>query len=885
MDINTDLPETPTKDAAINVANHLLKEFRIPTRVVDIQDISSSLFVVLYESLFSDRLPDIIRQPTSRDDETHNCQIVIDILATDVIHDSLSHIRGADIVAGDLTAIFNLLDIFSHLLEYVMNKIESDHEDTRLVGSIESDCEITSPSKKRGLVLSKKIPDVKETKVQMHSTMNKEGKVAATYGRQRSASLNKNENRKAYDDHKIITHEEFYAMTYGGLSKHHPVQSLSPIRPDPSQSLLGQRTIDSEIDTETKKLEKVYVPHSDHPKTAWDDKPVSSSDGLHAVNATVTATSSVCMDNPPQAATVLSSSMSPLSQSVTVEKPDTLCSTIGPVTYHTHPTPDGARTDRTLVTNRPNYYRDLSQLVKKTAAMTMTALDANIEKSGIDKEISSATSIVESRTSLTNDDLMLAQELNTAHMSPSGKTGQDLGGKKKVAFASSQSEVNDEHSELPDSKYYRSQWNSEDSDQDGDNVHLQQELRRMTDADDRLSLDEVHQKPKSSKANIQTNAFARHLALNRQSELGAAHMTLKNEDLIVRKKHKMLRKFYEKDHEEFVDDVEYMLGRDQEKAAETEQKFVQKCAGAAAAASKQKSVQKVRGTSGKPTRKKSKMKIARYQPPERDIQTPPHVTLEGEEDLLPFLMDEFPYLHLSEHTWHELWRKGIRQIETLTQSYQEIERNKSRAQTQLTDAAERHNMLSEIMRKQLEHTRRMQEIKEHKQYQIQIRNKSHEKRIQSARARRYYNEYQVRARAKILKKRTKEEMVFRELFKDTLNIQRERIKDIRKYATDQRQRQEQQRQNEIDSLENYYHNQFEMLSERLSRERFETEIRDAAQRQMMDRMKRELREKMESEIRQYQEQMFHSDEDANYRQDDADRLKQYLHVARYSVKI
>ena len=40
-----------------------------------------------------------------------------------------------------------------------------------------------------------------------------------------------------------------------------------------------------------------------------------------------------------------------------------------------------------------------------------------------------------------------------------------------------------------------------------------------------------------------------------------------------------------------------------------------------------------------------------------------------------------------------------------------------------------------------------------------LRNKAHDKRAQSARARKYYNEYQVRARGKQLKRRTKEEMV------------------------------------------------------------------------------------------------------------------------------
>ena len=46
--------------------------------------------------------------------------------------------------------------------------------------------------------------------------------------------------------------------------------------------------------------------------------------------------------------------------------------------------------------------------------------------------------------------------------------------------------------------------------------------------------------------------------------------------------------------------------------------------------------------------------------------------------------------------------------------------------------------------------------------------------------------------------------MFRELFKEALDIQKERIKDIRKYASDQRKRQESRRQNEIDSMENLY---------------------------------------------------------------------------------
>jgi centrosomal protein CEP95 len=44
----------------------------------------------------------------------------------DVLNTSLSHITGEAVVNGDPTAIANLLDVFSGLLEYMLDKIGSD---------------------------------------------------------------------------------------------------------------------------------------------------------------------------------------------------------------------------------------------------------------------------------------------------------------------------------------------------------------------------------------------------------------------------------------------------------------------------------------------------------------------------------------------------------------------------------------------------------------------------------------------------------------------------------------------------------------------------------------------------------------------------------------
>ena len=59
------------------------------------------------------------------------------------------------------------------------------------------------------------------------------------------------------------------------------------------------------------------------------------------------------------------------------------------------------------------------------------------------------------------------------------------------------------------------------------------------------------------------------------------------------------------------------------------------------------------------------------------------VTIAEDEELMPLLLEEFPHLHLSDHTWHELWRRGITQIENLTRAYEENKRRKSKAQVQV----------------------------------------------------------------------------------------------------------------------------------------------------------------------------------------------------------
>lgn len=380
--------------------------------------------------------------------------------------------------------------------------------------------------------------------------------------------------------------------------------------------------------------------------------------------------------------------------------------------------------------------------------------------------------------------------------------------------------------------------------------------------------------------------------------LADAQRHLETENTAFRRKQDFLKKMYRAEYEDVSDEVKNQIEKEQQvlKDMDTEyRRLVQAAAVAASkpAAKKSKNAPKPKGyllPSTRKVRKQHPTVSSKVRRRSSSIGLTPEararpLSVGDDEDLMPILLEEFPHLYMSEHTWHELWRRGIAQIENLTRAYEESKRKKSKAQQQVEEAARKHELLASIVKKQLEHNKRMRDLNDQKRQQAVMKNKVHEKRVQSARARRYYNDYQVRTRAKMLKRRSREEMIFKNLFKDGLAIQKDRIRELRRYAREQRDKQAKKRQDEIDSLENFYRDQFEMLVERIAKDREDLLVREHAQQKTLDKMKKDLRRKMEKEIVDIQSQLFRDEDDAYYRQLDADRLRHELHLAKYQTRV
>ncbi|XP_032221052.2 centrosomal protein of 95 kDa isoform X2 [Nematostella vectensis] len=256
--------------------------------------------------------------------------------------------------------------------------------------------------------------------------------------------------------------------------------------------------------------------------------------------------------------------------------------------------------------------------------------------------------------------------------------------------------------------------------------------------------------------------------------------------------------------------------------------------------------------------------------------------MDESEAILPVLYDEFPFLHVSPHTAKEMWKRQSRHLSRLTKTGSDVKKTKS--QRLVEEAEARQEKLLRILKKELDHNHRMREQRDREESQRSVKTKINEKRQVAARARRYYDDYQLRMRAKMLKRRTREEQIFKKLFEEGLDIQKHRVRELRQYAREKREALAQRQQNEIDSLENYYRDQFSMLAEEMSRERYEVKVRQQAQEKVVRQMRRELRQKMEKEVQDFQANLTRDEDSAYFRQLEADRLRREFQLAMYKTE-
>eukprot|EP01031_Cornospumella_fuschlensis_P032038 gene32038-38740_t len=162
--------------------------------------VASSIFVALFEHVYHTRIDEVIREPKTREDYEYNAQLVVDRLGEQINYD-LSYITGAQIVDSDVTALANLVDIFTRLLAI---NVTRSHRSTSTIESEDSRFDELEPSGRRSF--SHLLSDPSEESITTSDSMSpprKDSKLNTSF---RSSPIKKYHDTVRYTMEKAEEH-------------------------------------------------------------------------------------------------------------------------------------------------------------------------------------------------------------------------------------------------------------------------------------------------------------------------------------------------------------------------------------------------------------------------------------------------------------------------------------------------------------------------------------------------------------------------------------------------------------------------------------------------------------------------------------------------------
>ncbi|XP_072270198.1 centrosomal protein of 95 kDa isoform X2 [Pyxicephalus adspersus] len=858
----------------IAVANNLLSKCHVNFQVRDLTQCDAHVFVTLYEAILGEKVPDFIAQPRNQEDNAHNVQSVIDSLALDYLQVSLSHITGENIVRGDAESIRNLLEIFDGLLEYLTEQIseassqngdDAEYRDRRNQNDGHKEA-LPPPRPPHSPGSSEPIaPSWVEDGSESTGELIRLGETAHTFTqrgldikgvRQRedqTVTSRADAPRSVTTPPRVLPLPEVECTTHrgtsvNGLSLHEQSQEMMP----------------SAIP-----LRRPYQPKDSWPVTITRDIQVSESSHRGAESPVrsreATTTPRGTTERRRASPEDLQCQKSPESNHPTSPE-RSLNHSVPSTEVSSH-----LAQKKVVFRTQPDIRFMTLQRTLEDESDWMAPGDGEEKEQGPAQD--SGFSLLGSRTS----DLSLADEplsLQRARNKLSEMELQEMSEKLSRRL--------DELDKMLKKALGKQAQSCEPKDEDKLSQHSDSimEFQRKK----RVQAAQNHTKPPSRPRSLSSSPvplpMPRQLpcaqfedALHKEAKggLGKIRREVQKELDLQRVKAQMLNDAYKEELKDFEKIEKVKLSKVKEKLKQKEQEY-------------KENIFKEPKKKSHPEKVYSR-KLVR--PTSRPRQWSPSCHKAAarmkikENDLLPILLEEFPHLQISHHTFRAMWKGQLAQVEQLARSGQEDEKSERKLQRELEEAQKRHGLLTDIIQREQEHNQRLKDFKERIRMQKTTQNKMRENRQQVARAKKYYEDYHVQLRAKLMRARTREEQILKKLFEEGLEIQKQRLREMRSYTKDQREEQRKRHKDELESMENYYKDQFSMLAEAVTQEKKEMQSHEKAQSKNLHKMKKELREKMEKEIQELQGMILRADEDAFFRELEADRLKRRLQMASF----
>ncbi|CAF1636089.1 unnamed protein product [Adineta ricciae] len=259
--------------------------------------------------------------------------------------------------------------------------------------------------------------------------------------------------------------------------------------------------------------------------------------------------------------------------------------------------------------------------------------------------------------------------------------------------------------------------------------------------------------------------------------------------------------------------------------------------------------------------------------------------LGNEHDIVQVLNEQFPGIYVSNEMQSKLNDQFSKHIDNVFKARMELLSAQQGSNNDLERAKERHDQMTEILRKELGALQRQQDIQLKQSAERILKSKVRDQRIQQARVRRYFQDYCLDQRKRLLKKRTNEELILKQAYKDSIRIQRERLHEMKKYKQEYNTLFLTRYRNQLESLENYYRQRLSMFKEAEEQESAIQRANDREDKLELNKQRLQLRKQLESDIKQLQDQLNQNDDYIHFRQLDLERLKDNLTQARITTKV
>ncbi|XP_075025603.1 centrosomal protein of 95 kDa isoform X5 [Calonectris borealis] len=835
----------------VDVANDLLRSCHINQHIKHLSECGADVFVHLYESILGEKVPDFIATPRSQEDDAHNVQAVIDSLALDYLQVSLSHITDeANVLSNNEIQIASREQLESNAGQLMQPSIFSSAEGSQSEFFVPS-CDVDGSESTSELIrlgdtahsFSKReeefqLPELLPAEKDRGVEESKNSEAIATLPRQFS------ELEKA-----IVKEKEDGSME--------PVHTMEPQK----ESLNASATKLGEPIQQAIPLLRPFQPsEARRHYPVWRD--YQSADSQSAALANSQGVKIPTLEKSLRQKSEDVSGNLPLSRKIPVQSipsPDTYLSSASAVGDEvvSNDAEDNVAKVPWQTSSASSLHQKLSRCAEQIT-QTPRPESRYLSRKKSRYENSTTDSLEESLSHRTKEKLS-EQELHEVSEKLSRRLNElDLMLKRALGGHTREEELTDE----------------DNLSQHSDSV---MDYRRRKAERDIPHL-RYPSRPRSlspSSPSSQHQLFSEledKLCSNGTGQIRKIHSQLQKERDERTKKAKMVAKAYEDELRIYEARERLRLSKLREVIKEMEQEYKENIF-----KEPPKMPQPVKVYSRKTTPRNPK--YSQWIPKRGTVKPKKAAPMKvRDDDLLFQLLEEFPHLHISHRTMNKMWQQQLAHTEQLKAA---SGRTRPKLQNEVQQALKKHELLVAIIKKDQDHNKRLQEFKQRICRQKWAQNKVREKRQQIARARKYYENYRVQLRAKMMRARTREERIFKNLFEEGLEIQKQRLRDLRAYAQEKRAEQRREHQNELESMENYYKDQFSMLAEALSQERQEIQTREKAQAQMLQKTKRELRSRMEKEIQQLQAAIMQSDDDTFFQELEADRLKSRLQMASF----